>query len=181
MNFENAFYEITAILLLAAFIGTVGVRLGQPLIVSFIAVGILVGPSGLHLVSSHNHIELLAEIGISLLLFIVGLKLELHLIRMVGQVALAPGLGQVAFTSLFGFLIARGLGMATVESLYLGVALTFSSTIIIVKLLSDKKEIDSLHGRIAVGFLIVQDILVVLAMIGLSTIGSSGEHESPFS
>ncbi len=174
MNLENSFYEITAILILAALVGTLGVRLRQPLIVSFIAVGMLVGPSGLHLVSSHDQIELLAEIGIAILLFIVGLKLDLQLIRTVGPVALATGIGQVAFTSFFGFLIALGLGMSPVESAYTAVALTFSSTIIIVKLLSDKKEIDSLHGRIAVGFLIVQDIMVVLAMIGLSTVGSSG-------
>ena len=66
------------------------------------------------------------------------------------------GLGQVAFTTLFGFLIGLGLGLDAVTSLYVAVAMTFSSTIIIVKLLSDKREIDSLHGRIALGFLIVR-------------------------
>ena len=87
---------------------------------------------------------------------------------------MATGLGQVTFTAVFGFLICLMLGLDVITSIYIGVALTFSSTIIIVKLLSDKREVDSLHGRIAIGFLIVQDIVVVLAMITLSTIGVGG-------
>ncbi len=171
--FESLFLEMTAILVVSALIGAVATQMRQPLIVAFIGVGVLVGPSGLDLVSSHEQIELLAELGIALLLFVVGLKLDLHLIRTTGPVALATGLGQVLFTSLFGFLIALGFGMGTVEALYLAVGLTFSSTIIIVKLLSDKREIDALHGRIALGFLIVQDVAAVLALIGLTALGAA--------
>ena len=75
-----------------------------------------------------------------------------------GKVALATGLGQVLFTSVIGYLLSLALGLSAVAALYVAVALTFSSTIIIVKLLSDKREIDALHGRIAVGFLVVPDI-----------------------
>ncbi|MDP2401690.1 MAG: cation:proton antiporter, partial [Actinomycetota bacterium] len=116
-----------------------------------------------------------SRIRIAVLVFVVGLKLDLDLIRSVGPVALATGLGQVAFTSIVGFGICLALGMEIVEAAYVAIALTFSSTIIIVKLLSDKREIDSLHGRIAVGFLIVQDIVVVIVMIGLSVFAGSGE------
>jgi predicted Kef-type K+ transport protein len=84
-------------------------------------------------------------------------------------VALATGFGQVRSPPLVGYLIARASGW-TAHRLYVAVALTFSSTIIIVKLLSDKRELEQLHGRIAVGFLIVQDIVVVLVMIGLSAV-----------
>ncbi|MEW6488202.1 MAG: cation:proton antiporter [Thermodesulfobacteriota bacterium] len=171
--FDSLFLEMTAILVVSAVIGALATQLRQPLIVAFIGVGVLVGPSGLDLVSAHEQIELLAELGIALLLFVVGLKLDLHLIRTTGPVALATGLGQVLFTSLFGFLIALGFGMGTVEALYLAVGLTFSSTIIIVKLLSDKREIDALHGRIALGFLIVQDVAAVLALIGLTALGAA--------
>lgn len=174
---EGLFNEFAVLLLLAAVIGFIGTRLKQPLIVSFIAVGIVVGPSLLGWVDGDEPMmDLLAEIGIALLLFIVGLKLDLHLIRTMGPVALATGLGQVLFTSAAGFLIALGLGMDTVTALYVAVALTFSSTIIIVKLLSDKKEIDALHGRIAIGFLIVQDICVVLAMILITSLGAGGDE-----
>ncbi len=162
---------MAALLALASLIGLIGVLLRQPLIVSFIAVGIIAGPDVLGLVQSHEPIELLAEIGIAVLLFLVGLKLDVQLVRKLGAVALATGLGQVAFTSIFGFFICLALGLDTVTSVYVAVALTFSSTIIIVKLLSDKREIDSLHGRIALGFLIVQDIAVVLAMVILSAYG----------
>jgi Kef-type K+ transport system membrane component KefB len=126
-------------------------------------------------VTARDQVDLLARMGIAMLLFVVGLKLDLHLIRTLGPVALATGLGQVIFTSVIGYFLAILLGMNPVGAIYVAVALTFSSTIIIVKLLSDKREIDTLHGRIAVGFLIVQDIVVVLVMIGLSAYGMAGE------
>ena len=171
----SVFLEIGVILGLAAIGGFIAQFLRQPLIVAFIAIGILVGPSGLGMVSHSSEIELFARLGIALLLFVVGLKLDLHIIRTVGPVALASGLGQVLFTSVVGYLIALLMGMSPVTALYVAVALTFSSTIIIVKLLSDKREVDSLHGRIAVGFLIVQDIVVVLVMIGLTAFGQAEE------
>ena len=164
----SVFEEVAALLAIASVVGLIGVAARQPLIVSFIAVGILVGPSGFGIVTGGIVVETLARLGIALLLFLVGLKLDINVIRSFGRVAVATGLGQVAFTSIGGFLICLALGMGAVEALYVAVALTFSSTIIIVKLLSDKREIDALHGRIALGFLIVQDICVVIAMIVLS-------------
>ena len=171
--FPDIFTEMAVLLLLAAAVGAIGTRLRQPLIVAFIAVGILVGPSALGWVSANDQVDLLAKLGITLLLFVVGLKLDLQIIRTMGPVALATGLGQVFFTSVFGYLIALSFGMAHITALYVAVALTFSSTIIIVKLLSDKKEVDTLHGRIALGFLIVQDLVVVLAMIGLNALNET--------
>jgi Kef-type K+ transport system membrane component KefB len=173
-SFGDLFYQFAAVLLVAAVVGGIAIRLKQPLIVSFIAVGILVGPSALGIVEPNAEMDLLAKMGIASLLFLVGLKLDLHLIRALGPVALATGLGQVIFTSVVGFLIALGLGLAVVPAIYVAIALTFSSTIIIIKLLSDKRELDSLHGRIATGFLIVQDIVVVLVMIMLNAVGAGG-------
>lgn len=172
---EEPFYELAFILLLAAVLGALGKVLKQPLIVTFILLGIIVGPSVLDVVHSKDKIYLLAEVGISILLFIVGLKLDLRLIKSIGKVALTTGLGQVFFTSAVGYLIGLALGFSHLHSFYIAVALTFSSTIIIVKLLSDKREIDSLHGQIAIGFLIVQDMVVILVMIILSAIGQTVE------
>jgi len=169
----HPFPTIAIILAIATVVGLIAVRLRQPLIVALIGVGIAVGPVGTGWVSTDNTIELLARLGIAILLFLVGLRLDLHMIRSTGPVALATGLGQVLFTSVIGYLIAIALGMDSVTALYIAVALTFSSTIIIVKLLSDKRELDQLHGRIAVGFLIVQDIVVVLVMIALTAFGQS--------
>jgi Kef-type K+ transport system membrane component KefB/Trk K+ transport system NAD-binding subunit len=169
----NVFAEMAAILGLATLLGIVGQGLRQPLLIMFLATGILAGPACFGIIQSYHQIELLAHMGIALLLFIVGLKLDFHLIRTTGPVALATGLGQVLFTSLIGFAIALALDMPLFSAAYVSVALTFSSTIIIVKLLSDKKEIDSLHGQIAIGFLIVQDIAAILALVALTTFGSA--------
>ena len=173
MIFEHVFIEISAILFIATTLGILGLLLRQPLIVAFLLTGVLSGPFGLGIITSYDKIELLGHIGISILLFVVGLRLDLHLIRTTGPVALATGLGQIAFTILFGFIITMGMGLPLISSIYVSVAMTFSSTIIIVKLLSDKKEIDSLHGRIAMGFLIVQDIVAILALIVLTALGGA--------
>ncbi len=179
MTGTNTFLEIASILGLATLTGIIGQRLRQPLIIMFLLTGILAGPSVLGIIHNYEQIELLAHIGIALLLFIVGLKLDLNLIRTTGPVALATGLGQIIFTSIIGFLISISLDMSYLTAAYVSVALTFSSTIIIVKLLSDKKEIDSLHGQIALGFLVVQDIAAILALVGLTSFGSSITGNGP--
>lgn len=122
---QSPFYELSALLIFASIAGLIGQQLRQPMVVSFIAVGILVGPSALGLVESKEHIELLAELGIALLLFLVGLKLDLKLIKTLGMVSVATGLGQVAFTSIVGFLLGLALGFNTITAIYVAVALTF--------------------------------------------------------
>lgn len=176
---DIVFHEIAWLLLAAAGIGLVGAALRQPVIVSFIAVGIAAAAFVDSSAETTSQIRFLAELGIALLLFLVGLKLDWRLVRLLGPVALATGLGQVAFTAGIGFFIGLALGLDWLTSIYVAVALTFSSTIIIVKLLSDKRELETLHGRIALGFLIVQDIVVVIAMVVLSTLGvGAGEDRS---
>jgi Kef-type K+ transport system membrane component KefB len=176
---QSSFTEISALLVLAAIMGFIGILLRQPLIVSFIAVGLISGPSALDIVHSKDQIKLLSELGIAVLLFLVGIKLDVKLIKSIGGVSVLTGLGQVAFTSLLGYYIGLAIGLDNITSLYVAISLTFSSTIIIVKLLSDKREIESLHGQIALGFLIVQDLVVVVAMIILATIGiGSGHNDS---
>jgi Kef-type K+ transport system membrane component KefB len=177
MGFAGPFTEIAALVLLAAGLGFLGLLLRQPLIVAFIAVGVLAGPDALGLVASTAFIETLSQISIAVLLFLVGLKLDVSLVKSLGRVAVATGLGQVTFTAAIGFLLCLAMGIDALTSLYIAVALTFSSTIIIVKLLSDKGEIGALHGKIALGFLIVQDLFVVLCMVVLSAIGMGAGAE----
>jgi Kef-type K+ transport system membrane component KefB len=169
------FPEIALLLLVCALAGAVFVRLRQPVLIAYIVVGIALGPAAFGLVTAHDQVDLLAQIGVAVLLFVVGLKLDLHHVRHIGPVALATGLGQLTFTIVIGFALVLALGKGWVEALYIAVALTFSSTIIIVKLLSDKRELDSLHGRIAVGFLIVQDLAVVIAMMAMSAFRATGD------
>lgn len=174
---HGPYAEFALLLIVSAVVGAIAVRLRQPVLIAYIVVGILVGPAVFGVVKAHDQVALLAEIGVTVLLFVVGLKLDLHHIRHIGPVALATGLGQLAFTIVVGFAIILLLGKTPMEALYVAVALTFSSTIIIVKLLSDKRELDSLHGRIAVGFLIVQDLAVVLAMMTMSALRGAGEAQ----
>ncbi len=169
------FEEFALLLILSALAGVLAVRLRQPVLIAYIVVGILAGPAVFGFVRAQDQIDLLAQVGVAVLLFVVGLKLDFHSVRHIGPVALATGLGQLGFTILFGFVLILAMGKAPREALYVAVALTFSSTIIIVKLLSDKRELDTLHGRIAVGFLIVQDVAVVLAMVAMSALRGAGE------
>jgi Kef-type K+ transport system membrane component KefB len=172
---NDTFTSTALVLALVTVVAFLAHRARQPLIVAFIAVGVLVGPSGFEIITESEPLELFADLGIAVLLFLVGLKLDLHLVRSMGKVALATGLGQIGFTALFGFLLSALLGLSAQESLYVAIALTFSSTIIIVKILSDKRELEKLHGRIALGFLIVQDIVVVVVMVVLSTLGAESD------
>lgn len=167
---EHVFTQMAIVLALAATAGALALWLRQPLILAFIFIGILVGPVGFDLISS-DRFNLLAELGIGLLLFVVGLKLDPALIRSIGNVALLAGVGQVLLTFGLGYGLAILLGLGGLDAFYVAAALTFSSTIIIVKLLSDKREIDALHGRIALGILIIQDIVVVFLMLGLTALG----------
>jgi len=172
MAFSDPFSEVAAVLAVAAAVGALAFWLRQPLIIAFIFVGILLGPAGLDWVHALDQVDLFAKLGIGLLLFVVGLKLDLHLIRSVGRVAMVAGLGQMLITAAIGYAVCLALGMTQMTAFYVTAALTFSSTVIIVKLLSDKREIDSLHGRIALGILIVQDIVVVILMIGMTAYGA---------
>jgi Kef-type K+ transport system membrane component KefB len=170
---DSPFAEVAALLLAAALLGALALRLRQPLILAFIVVGVLEGPAVLGWVTAADQIDLLAKIGIALLLFVVGLKLDLRLVRTMGPLVLAAGLGQMAFSALLGYALSRGFGFEPIAALYTAGALAFSSTIIVVKLLSDKREIDALHGRTAVGVLIVQDLTVLLVIVGLTAFGGS--------
>ncbi len=175
---HSIFSEFALLLLISAAAGALAIRLRQPVLIAYIVVGIVAGPAVLGMVTAQDQIDLLAQIGVAVLLFVVGLKLDLQHVRHIGPVALATGLGQLGFTIAFGFVLILLLGKSPMEALYVAIALTFSSTIIIVKLLSDKRELDSLHGRIAVGFLIVQDLAVVLAMMAMSALRGSADDST---
>jgi Kef-type K+ transport system membrane component KefB len=172
----DLFTETTVVLVLAAAVSAVGACLRQPLIVAYIITGVLLGPTGLNWVQAEDIMDLLAQMGIALLLFVVGLKLDPRLIRAVGSVVLVLGLFQVAITAALGFGLALWLDLAAVTALYIGLGLAFSSTVVIVKMLSDSLEIDALHGRIALGILIVQDLIVVIAMIVVNAVSRADDN-----
>lgn len=168
----NIFVEISALLVFSALVSIVIRALRQPMIIGYILTGLIVGPSVLGLVKSPETIDVLGSFGIALLLFIVGLGLNPRVIKEVGKVSFITGLVQVAFTSVAGFYLVSSLGYDKIESIYIALALAFSSTIIVLKLLNDKREQNKLHGKIAVGFLLVQDLIAAFALVVASASGS---------
>ena len=169
------FTEISIIVFIAIIVSLIMKTLKQPLLIGHIITGILVGPYFFNVLGYVDIMHTLAEIGIAILLFMVGIHLNPNIIRDVGKISLVTGLGQVIFTSAIGFIILFLLGFAFTESVYVAIALTFSSTIIIMKLLSDKGDLNALYGKISMGFLIVQDLVaMVLLMIISATAVASG-------
>ncbi len=169
----SIFVELSLILVLATIFALCLRILKQPLIVGYIATGILVGPYFLNLLHSEDQLELFSKIGISILLFIVGMTLNPDIVREVGKTSFITGVGQVVITSIVGFFLVRYFGFNVVTSLYIAFALTLSSTIIILKLLADKGDTDKLYGKIAIGFLLVQDLIATIALLAVTTMGSA--------
>ena len=148
----------------------------MPGIVAYMLAGLAIGPlTGL--VEITHVLELISEVGIALLLFIVGLELSLEKVRDVGRVAIVAGIGQVIFTAVIGFVLCLLLGFSWMESAFLATALTFSSTVVVVKLLDEKHEMNTLYGRIAVGIFLVQDFVAIVMLTFLAGLGP-GETDS---
>lgn len=143
----------------------------QPHIPAYILAGILIGPSGLELITNPDVITTFSELGIVFLLFIVGLELDLTKVKDVGVKAAVVALAAAAAVFTVALLSAHYLGFTDTESLYIGLALTFSSTMVVVRLLSDEGALDSVHGQLTLGVLMVQDILVVVALGLTASIG----------
>lgn len=163
-------YDIGLIILASTFFAFFARALKQPLILAYVVAGILIGPYGFGLITEKEIIKILAELGIAFLLFIVGLELDTKRLKDLGKVSIGCGLGQIIITSIFGFTVARILGFSQLESFYIGFLLTISSTMVVIKLLSDKHELDTLHGKIALGILLVQDIASIMFLATLPTI-----------
>lgn len=167
----NLFIEISLLLVTASVISLIMQKLKQPLIIGHIITGLIVGPAFLGLIANHEALDAFSKFGTVLLLFVIGLGLNPKIIKEVGKVSFFAGIGQILITSLLGFLIAIILKFDTISAIYIAIALTFSSTIVVLKLLSDRKDQNKLYGKIAIGLLLVQDITATFALISASAIG----------
>lgn len=187
------FSEIALVVVLAAVFGFIAHALKQPTVVGYLVAGMALGPLGYWDWTAKwlapfggsigNHFDVLnvfSEIGITLLLFMVGLEINTASLKEVGKPALWTGLGQIVFTFAAGFFLVRFLGFSELASAYISIALTFSSTIIVVQLLSQKKDLNSLYGKIVVGFLLVQDFVAILALIFLAGFANISGSASSF-
>jgi Kef-type K+ transport system membrane component KefB len=175
---HNIFLELSVILIIASAVAGLMQLIKQPLIIGHIITGLLVGPYVLNLLHTNETVETFSQLGIALLIFIIGLSLNPRIIKEVGKTALITGIGQVVVTSFLGYSASRLLGFPHTAAIYVGIAISFSSTIIILKLLSDKKDLGRLYGRVAIGFLLVQDIIAMAILIGTTSLSQGTDLQA---
>ena len=165
----NIFFDIGLVMIIATVFAFIARFFKQPLIPAYILTGLIIGPF-LGLITNTEIITTLSEIGIAFLLFIVGLEIDFRKLSNVGVISTIGGLIQVLLVFTISFIIALFLGFIQIEAVYLALVISFSSTMIVIKLLSDKREIDTLHGRIIIGFLLMQDIIAIFVLSILTTL-----------
>lgn len=177
---SGIFVDIALILSLTAVFSAIFSKFKQPLVLSYILVGVFAASSGVFKeLTSGPTLDFFAELGIAFALFLIGLELKFSNIRQIGRAAFAVGIGQIIFTTIIGLLILNFLGFHSIEAWILAIALTFSSTIIVVKILEQKRDLDSLYGKITTGYLIIQDFAAVIALIVIASVGK-GEGIASF-
>ena len=157
--------DVAIILLISIVILFVCNKIKLPVIVGFFIIGMLAGPYGLGLIKAIHEVEVLAEIGIILLLFTIGIEFSLKNLFKIKRAVLVGGSLQVFLTILASFAVAKACGLSTGQSVFIGFLMSLSSTAIVLKILQERGELDSSHGLTTLGILIFQDIVVVLMML----------------
>ena len=169
---DSGIFDLAVVITVAAFLSVVVKMLKQPLVVAYLITGILIAWFGYFHLGEHEVFEVFSEMGIMFLLFLVGMEINYSSLRLVGKATLIVGLGQIILTFGISFGIALLLGFDQLSAMYLGIALTFSSTIIVVKLLGDRQDLNSFYGKISIGVLLAQDIVAILLLIVLAGVES---------
>jgi len=162
-------FEIGIMIILAGVIGYILKLFKQPLILSYILAGIILGPLSVGLIHNTETIMVLSEIGVAFLLFFAGIEINIKKLGEVGRVATVVGLVQIILLFAAAYFVSVWLGVVGIAAVYVGLIVAFSSTMVVLKLLSDKRELNSLHGRIVIGILLIQDIAAIIALTVLTT------------
>lgn len=170
----TAFFAIGLVIALAALLGAWSSFLKLPLILAYIVTGIIVGPFLFQGGANNDIFFLLRDLGLSFLLFLVGLEINTSELKQFGKQAITTGIVQIVSTGALAFMLSLLLGFSLVASFYVSVALTFSSTVIVIKLLNEKRDYDSLYGKLSVAILLLQDLVAILFLIIFSGLKTSG-------
>ena len=173
---EIIFFDLTVIICIAAFLSIIFRLLKQPAILAYILTGIIISFFQFFNASNQPLLLALSQVGITLLLFMVGLEIRISELLSMGKILILSSAWQISLSFILGFLISLVLGFDRLSSFYIATAITFSSTIIVVKLLSDQHELHSLHGKFSLGILLSQDVVAMAFLMLLA--GST--QESPF-
>ena len=174
----DLFSQLTLIIVLASLFGIIARWVKQPTLIAYLLAGVLIG-TFTFLDPAHREVfDFFSDLGIVFLLFLVGLEINYASLRIVGRDAIIVGLGQIVFTFLLGFLLGRWFGFENLSAAYIAFSLTISSTIIVVNLLSEKKDLNSLYGKMSLGILLIQDFAVILVLVVLAGLGGGVETDS---
>jgi len=169
---NNIFTQLAVILTLSSFLGFVVFRFKLPLLIAYLLSGLILAAFLSLDVSKSYALSFLPDIGIAFVLFLVGMELDLRELRNFGKQIIICGLLQIIISATLGTFIAQTFGFGLKESMLLGVGLAFSSTIVAVKLLMEKKELTALQGKLSVGILLLEDLLAVLILLVLTSSAS---------
>ncbi|MES3005185.1 MAG: cation:proton antiporter [Patescibacteria group bacterium] len=171
----NVFAQIGVLVVFATLIALLMRVLKQPLIIGHILTGFLMSRFALGLFKDVETLELFSELGISFLLFSVGLSLNPKMLKEYGKASFITGIGQVLLTGGVGVLLCMLLGFDWITSMYVGIALSFSSTVIVLKILSDKGDLDKLYVKLSIGSLLLQDLIAIVLLFAIPFItGAQG-------
>jgi len=167
---NNLLLDIGVIIILATLLAYAARLLRQPLLIAYVLTGIVLGQlTGA--AAGIEDVKMLADFGIAFLLFTIGLEIDVQKLRSVGKASLVGGFTQVGITFATGYIVSGFLGFDSVTGIYIGALVAFSSTMIVAKLLVDRNEINTLHGRIMIGVLLLQDIIVIMLVTMIRSIG----------
>ena len=165
-----AFIEISLALIGATFLGLLARTFRQPVVLAYILAGVILGPAVLNFLHTKEIIETFSTFGIAFLLFLIGVEIDFRKLRAISWTVVMIGCGQIIFTAGISYGILFLLHIPPLENLYIALAITFSSTIIVVQLLSERKALDSWHARLTVGMLLIQDLVAVFALVLLAAL-----------
>lgn len=165
---DNIFIQLAIILGISSLLGYITVRFKLPLLIAYLVGGLVIASTAIFDLNASPVLHFLPEIGIAFVLFLIGMELDLREIKNLGVPIISAGFLQIIITSLCGFILAQTFNFGLVESIYLGVGLSFSSTIVVIKLLLEKKNLTSLYGKLSIGILLFEDLLAVLILLGLT-------------
>ncbi|PJE65293.1 hypothetical protein COU91_02500, partial [Candidatus Saccharibacteria bacterium CG10_big_fil_rev_8_21_14_0_10_47_8] len=166
---DNIFSGLSLIIVIGAVVSVFMRWLRQPLMIGYIITGIIVGPAVLHITKSPDTLTVFGEIGIALLLFIIGLGMNPRVAREVGKPSIITALAHMSITGTVGWCVLVLLGLSHGAAVFVAIGLTINSTIVALKLLSDKKEQGRLHGKLTVGVLVVEDIIAAVLLLFIAS------------
>lgn len=170
---DNIFVQFAIILSISSVLGLIALKLKLPLIVSYLLTGVAISAFSVFRSGDSMILHVLPEIGIAFVLFLIGMELDLKEVKSLGLPIILTAIGQVIVSTFLGFLISGLLGFGQKEGIFIGLGLAFSSTVVVVKMLIEHRDLSSLHGKLSIGMLLVEDIVAITCLMVISVSASA--------